>query len=211
MAHQLVLQANIDGWRAFVARRQQKSFQKAAPKVWERDKYQCQYCGFQCKRFQEIVNVDGNYQNNVGANLATACPLCAHCLFLGAQGLGHHIIMLPQIPQAQLSHIVRVLFCAMESDSQFSETAKALYRNIRKFSDPVEEVFGKNASQAEVFGQCLLDTYNIEADKYYAVMQRIRLLPNPKLLKSQVQFWSKTVMPQLLSGEIDLNQRGMNA
>lgn len=208
MAYQLVLQANIDGWRAFVARRQQQAFQKAAPKVWDRDNNQCQFCGYKSRRFQEIVNLDGNYQNNIGKNLVTACPLCAHCLFLGAQGLGHNIIMMPNMTQAQVSHITRVLFCAMESESQFSETAKALYRNLRKFTEPVEEIFGKNASNAEVFGQCLLDTYNIEADKYYAVMQKIRLLPNPKTLKKQIQYWSKTVMPQLISGEVNLSAGG---
>lgn len=187
-----------------MARRRQKGFQDAAPKVWARDHYRCQFCGFQSKRYQEIINVDGNYRNNAASNLATACTLCAHGLFLGAQGLGHHIIFMPDISQTQISHITRVLFCAMESKSQFTETAKVLYRNMRKYTEPVEEIFGKETSQAEVFGQSLLDTFNIDADNYYKVMQKIRLLPNPKTMGKQIQYWSKTIMPQLLSGDISL-------
>jgi len=198
MPHPLVLTANIDGWRAFLARRHLPAFQKAAPKVWERDHYRCQFCGFQSKKFQEIVNVDGNYQNNAGNNLATACALCAHCLFLGAPGLGHHIILLPQLTQVQISHITRVFFCAQESNSQYTETAKVLYRNMRKFTDPIEEIFGKDSSNAEVFGQCMLDTHDIESDRYYEVMKKVRMLPNPKTLEKPIQQWAKTIMPAML-------------
>lgn len=209
MPHQLILSANIDGWRAFMARRHQKGFQKAAPKIWQRDHYRCQFCGFQSKRFQEIVNVDGNYQNNKASNLATACGLCAHGLFLGAPGLGHHMILLPQISQVQISHITRVLFCAQESDSQFTETAKSLYRNLRKFTEPLEEIFGKDSSSAEVFGQCLLDTYDIESDKYFEVMKKVRMLPNPKTFGKPIEFWSKSIMPALLSGELSMPGGGV--
>lgn len=198
MPHPLVLTANIEGWRAFHARRQLPAFQKAAPKIWERDHYRCQFCGFQANRFQEIVNLDGNYQNNAANNLVTACTLCAHCLFLGAPGLGHHIILLPQLSQVQISHITRVFFCAQESNSQYTETAKVLYRNMRKFTDPIEEIFGKDSSNAEIFGQCMLDTHDIESDRYYEVMKKVRMLPNPKTLEKPIQQWSKTIMPAML-------------
>jgi intracellular multiplication protein IcmJ len=209
MPHPLVLRANPEGWRSFVGRRQQESFKQNAPKIWQRDHYRCQFCGYQGKRFQEIVNLDGNYRHNVPSNLVTACSLCAHCLFLGAQGLGHKLIYLPHLTQVQLNQLVRVLFCAMDSGSAFAETAKALYRNMVKFSEPIEEIFGKGSSDYEVFGQSLVDTPNIDPNKYMEVMKYVRLLPSAKPFGEQIQYWSRSVIPQLLTTE-DFAPGGMN-
>lgn len=205
MPYNLVLQANIDGWRAFCARRQDRAFQQAAPKIWARDHYRCQYCGYQSKHMQEIVNVDGDYRNNTPKNLATACALCAHCLFLGAQDVGHHIILMPNLSQVEISHLCRVLFCTMESQTQYAETAQAIYRNMRKFTAPVEKIFGADASESSIFGQSLKDTYQIDPDKYYDVMRSLRLLPNPKSLTKQIEYWSQTLIPGLLSDEQPLS------
>ncbi len=201
MPHPLILRANTEGWRAFMARRHQAAFKENAPKIWQRDHYRCQFCGYQSKRFQEVVNIDGNYRNNVASNLATACVLCAHCLFLGVPGLNHKIIYFPQMSQVQISQMMRVLFCAIESESTFAETAKALYRNMLKFSEPIEEIFGKGASEFEVFGHSLLDTSNIDEQKYMDVIKYIRVLPNSKSFSEQIQYWSKTIIPQLLSSD----------
>lgn len=209
MPYPLVLRANTEGWRAFLARRHQEAFRKNAPKIWQRDQYRCQFCGFQSKRFQEIVNVDGNYRNNVASNLTTACGLCAHCLFMGAQGLGHKIIFCPQMTQVQISQVTRVLFCATDSGTEMSETAKALYRNMLKWTDPIEEIFGKGASEFEVFGQSIQDTAGITDEQYMEVMKYVRVLPNPKIFSEQIQYWSKTVMPQLLSSE-SVTTKGKN-
>lgn len=201
MPHPLILRANTEGWRVFLSRRHQDVFRKNAPKIWQRDQYRCQYCGFQSKRFQEIVNIDGNYQNNTAGNLTTACGLCAHCLFLGAQGLGHKVVFCPDITQVQISQMTRVLFCATESGSEFSETAKVLYRNMLKWAEPIEEMFGKGASEFETFGQSVLDTPNISETHYLEVMKYVRVLPNPKVFSEQIGYWSKTIIPLLLSGD----------
>lgn len=206
MPYNLVLQANIDGWRAFSARRRDKAFQDIAPKIWTRDHYRCQYCGYQNKHMQEVVNLDGDYRNNTSKNLVTACTLCAHCLFLGAQDLGHHIILLPNLTQVEISHLCRVLFCTMESQTQYAETAQAIYRNMRKFTAPVDKIFGAEASDMAIFGQSLKDTYQIDAEKYYEVMKSLRLLPNPKSLTKQIEYWSQTVIPQLTAGDLNVSR-----
>ena len=59
--HELQLAVNLTGWRIFVRRKEDKAFLPVQKRVLERDTYTCQYCGFQAKEYQEIVNLDGNY------------------------------------------------------------------------------------------------------------------------------------------------------
>ncbi len=62
--HELQLAVNLIGWRHFARRKEDKNFLPVAKKIYERDQYTCQYCGFQAKEYQDIVNLDGNYTNN---------------------------------------------------------------------------------------------------------------------------------------------------
>ena len=84
--HELQLAANLNGWRLFARRREDKAFLPVAQRVYDRDHYMCQYCGFQAKEFQEVVNIDGNYAHNTMSNLITACCFCSQCLFLESVG-----------------------------------------------------------------------------------------------------------------------------
>src|SRR5688572_30086292 len=105
--HDLQLAANLDGWRLFVRRREDKAFHPISQRIYQRDYYTCQYCAFQAKEFQEIVNLDGNYHNNKFSNLVTACCFCSQCLFLESVGLdemgGGQLIYLPELSQADLN------------------------------------------------------------------------------------------------------------
>lgn len=85
--YELQLAVNLSGWRIFVKRKQDKAFLPVQKRIFERDVYTCQYCGFQAKEFQEIVNIDGNYLNNKLSNMITACCFCSQCLFLESVGL----------------------------------------------------------------------------------------------------------------------------
>ena len=67
--HELQLAVNLNGWRIFIRRREDKAFLPVAEKILQRDNYTCQYCGFQAKEYQEIVNRDANYANNKYSNL----------------------------------------------------------------------------------------------------------------------------------------------
>jgi intracellular multiplication protein IcmJ len=71
--HELQLAVNLSGWRIFVRRKSDKAFLPVAKRIYQRDAYTCQYCGFQAQDYQEIVNLDGNYANNKPENLITAC------------------------------------------------------------------------------------------------------------------------------------------
>ncbi|HBY55258.1 MAG TPA: HNH endonuclease, partial [Coxiellaceae bacterium] len=75
-----------DGWRLFSVRKIDPAFKPFKQQVLERDSYTCKYCGFQAKKYQEVVNLDNNYRNNKLSNLITACCFCSQCLFLEAVG-----------------------------------------------------------------------------------------------------------------------------
>lgn len=88
---ELHLAIDLPGWRLFVRRREDKAFQPLAQRVFERDSYACQYCGFQAREYQEVVNADGNYTNNKLGNLLTACCFCSQCLFVQSAGADDNI------------------------------------------------------------------------------------------------------------------------
>ena len=133
--HELQLAVNLTGWRIFVRRKEDKAFLPVAKRVFERDAYTCQYCGFQAKEFQEIVNIDGNYTNNKLSNMITACCFCTQCLFLQAVGLdemsGGQLIYLPEMSQADLNSFCHVLFCAMGNNTGYQESAQSIYRSLK--------------------------------------------------------------------------------
>src|ERR1700730_2887415 len=109
------LKVQPGAWRLFVTRKEDPAFRKFSEKVFKRDNYTCQYCGFQAKEFQEVVNIDQNYRNNKLTNLVTACCFCAQCFFLDAVGVsygGGTLIYMPEISQTELNSFCHILFCA---------------------------------------------------------------------------------------------------
>src|SRR3990167_7667759 len=108
----LKLTATAQHWRLWMARKKDPAFQTFQQRVLERDQYTCQYCEFRAMSHQEIVNQDGNFQNNKISNLVTACPLCAQCFFLESLDMGNQsggqLIYLPEMTQNQLNALCHV-------------------------------------------------------------------------------------------------------
>ena len=157
----LTLAVSPGNWRLFNARRSDPAFAKFAEKVLERDNHTCQYCGFQAKQFQEVINQDNNYQNNKLSNLATACCFCAQCSFLEAVGKGDYgggtLVYLPEMTQEELNGLCHVLFCAISNATSYRNDAQSIYRDLKLRSKPVEEKLGEGLSQPALFGQILLE------------------------------------------------------
>ena len=55
--HSITLTTSEGNWRLFVARKADESFQRFSERIWGRDSYTCQFCGFQAKQYQEVVNL----------------------------------------------------------------------------------------------------------------------------------------------------------
>ncbi|TAK74367.1 MAG: HNH endonuclease [Gammaproteobacteria bacterium] len=199
--HELKLAVNLAGWRIFVRRKEDKAFLPVAQRVLDRDVYTCQYCGFQAKEFQEIVNADGNYLNNTSSNMMTACCFCTQCLFLQAVGLdemgGGQLIYLPEISQADLNSFCHVLFCAMGNNTGYQDSAQAIYRSFKFRSQLIENKFGSGTSNPTVLGQMLIERQARTSTKMADVLKDMRLLPSHTKFRVQLEAWAAAALEEL--------------
>lgn len=197
----LELSAKQGTWRLFAARKADPAFLAFSKKVWARDQYTCQFCGFQANDYQEVVNLDQNYLNNRLSNLVTACCFCAQCFFLDAVGRSDYggglLIYLPEIDQASLNSFCHILFCAIVSNTTYKSSAQAIYRNFKFRNQPIEEQFGEGTSNPSVFGQIMLETRVDSPALKEALHQSVRLLPSLGRFKVQIEHWATTAFKEL--------------
>jgi intracellular multiplication protein IcmJ len=199
--HELQLAANLMGWRIFVRRKEDKAFLPVAKRIYERDAYTCQFCGFQAREFQEIVNIDGNYTNNKLSNMITACCFCTQCLFLQAVGLdemgGGQLIYLPELSQGDLNSFCHVLFCAMGNNTGYQDSAQSIYRSLKFRSQIVENKFGAGTSNPGVMGQMLIEYHARNPKKEVAFLKELRLLPLQAKFRVQLDAWAQAALKEL--------------
>ncbi len=199
--HELQLAVNLMGWRIFIRRREDKAFLPVVEKIMLRDSYTCQYCGFQAKEYQEIVNADGNYANNKFSNLLTACCFCAQCLFIESIALdemgGGQLIYLPEMTQAEVNSFCHVLFCAMGNGTGYQESAQSIYRSFKFRSQPIENKYGAGTSNPSVLGQLILEYQASHPDSGSAILKDLRLLPSYTKFKVQLEAWAAAALEEL--------------
>lgn len=197
----LQLAVNLNGWRIFIRRKDDKAFLPVANKVLDRDNYTCQFCGFQARRYQEVINLDGNYYNNKLSNMITSCCFCAQCLFLESVGRdemgGGQIIYLPEMSQADLDSFCHVLFCAMGNGTGYQDTAQAIYRSLKFRSQPIENKFGAGTSNPNTLGHLLLEYEGKYPEKKNEILRNLRLLPSYQKFKTQLDGWAEDALEEL--------------
>jgi intracellular multiplication protein IcmJ len=191
-------------WAAFAMRKADKAFASYAERVFSRDNYTCQFCGFQARDFQEIVNVDQNYSNNKLANMVTTCCFCAQCFFLESVGKGGYgggsLIHLPEIRQTELNSLCHVLFCAITNDTGYREVAQNLYRSLRFRSQIVDRQFGEGCSEPSIFCRLMIESNMFANPKVSEnVMTNMRLLPSRAKFKTQIEHWAATAIEEIAS------------
>lgn len=199
--YELQLAVNLAGWRIFVRRKEDKAFLPVAKRVYDRDAYTCQYCGFQAKEFQEVVNIDGNYTNNKLSNMITACCFCSQCLFLQSIGIdemaGGQLIFLPEMSQADLNSFCHVLFCAMGNNTGYQESAQAIYRSLKFRSQLVENKFGSGTSNPSLFGQMMIEAQERDPKREIHFLKDLRLLPSHTKFRVQLETWAASALKEL--------------
>lgn len=199
----LELAVKQGGWRLFAARKADPAFLAFSEKVWKRDQYTCQFCGFQAKEYQEVINLDQNYLNNRLSNLTTACCFCAQCFFLESVGKGDYgggiLIYLPDIDQTSLNSFCHVLFCAIANNTKYKSSAQTIYRNFKFRAQAVEDQFGQGTSNPAVLGQLMLETRTDNPALKAALQKNVRLLPSLGRFKVQIEHWATTALQELAS------------
>ncbi len=197
----ILLTARKGNWRKFLARKQNKKFLQVQQQIFKRDGYSCRFCGFISYKFQEVVNLDQDYDHNALNNMVTACCFCTQCFFLDALGTDHttggEVIHLPEISQAALNNFCRVLFCAMEKDSTYKSRLQSVYLSLRDRGKSIEDCFGPESNDPKIFGQGLIDSQINPDQLSHPVLSAIRLLPTKKVFREQIDYWKKTVFAKL--------------
>lgn len=200
--HDLTLVARPGNWRLFAARKADPAFQKFSERVLLRDNYICQFCGFQARQFQEVINLDRNFYNTKLSNMVTACCFCTQCYFLEAVGRsdygGGRLIYLPEIAQADLNGLCHVLFCAIANASSYRADAQNIYRNLKFRSQMVEQELGEGMSNPRLFGQILIESEVKAADRVdQQILPKIRLLPSRTKFNQQIETWAQAALEEL--------------
>ena len=201
--YELQLAANLNGWRFFIKRKEDKAFLPVAERVFKRDSYTCQYCGFLAHEYQDVVNLDSNYRNNKLSNMITACCFCSQCLFLQSVGLddlgGGQLIYLPEMTQADLNGFCHVLFCALGNGTGYQESANGIYRSLKFRSQLIESKLGSGMSNPAVLGQILIEHQNQSStnEKALNILKDIRLLPSYAKFKLQLEAWAAAALQEL--------------
>lgn len=198
---ELKLIASPGSWRLYSARKIDERFKSYEQKIFQRDRYTCQFCGFQARLYQDIVNLDGDYTNNRLSNLVTACCFCAQCFFVESVGVGGYgggtLIYLPELTQAELNSLCHVLFCAITNDTGYKSSAQNIYRSFKFRSQIVEEKFGEGTSDPAIFGQLMIDSGVNSEEIREKLFKNIRLLPSRAKLRKQIEKWAASALEEI--------------
>lgn len=198
---ELKLRTSPSAWRMYSARKMDDKFKAFEQKVLVRDRYTCQFCGFQAKVYQEVVNLDGDYANNRLSNLVTACCFCAQCCFIESVGVGGYgggsLIYLPELSQTELNSLCHVLFCAITNDTGYKNSAQNIYRSFKFRSQAVEDKFGEGTSDPAIFGQLIIDSGLIRQDEIDKFFNNVRLLPSRAKFRKQIEQWAASALEEM--------------
>ncbi|MCB9982880.1 MAG: type IV secretion protein DotN [Rhodospirillales bacterium] len=95
-------------------------------KIFERDGHICQCCGFESKKYQEVLHKNMDITDRSEKNLITTCIFCHQCFHLDAVSTMKSgvLIWLPEIDQATLHHIARAVYIARISQGPVAEAAR---------------------------------------------------------------------------------------
>ena len=166
--------------------------------VLKRDKYTCQACGFQSRRFQEVHHLDHDHNNNHPDNLATICPLCHMSMHMGRAGTQQEAVLIWLDPkhqflnQAALNNIVRTCLVANRHIHTVSDASRKLLSDLTQHAHIAERLVG--TSRPEVLGDAILRLASDPYKQRHSKFEGIRLLWTGKLYRR-----GKDIAPEMIS------------
>lgn len=147
-------------------------------KIFERDNYICSCCGFQSKKYQEVLHSNGNITDNSEANLKTVCIFCHQCFQLDDVSTMRSgvLLWLPEIKQTDLHHIARAIYVARISQGPIADAARVALDALMKRRESIRARISTDDPfiLASVMKDYLTDNhYNTRAQK----LEGVRLFP----------------------------------
>ena len=96
------------------------------PKILERDKNTCRFCGFESKKYQEILILNHQEDDIRTANLATSCIFCHQCFHLEkvSQMRSGALIWCPELSQAEINQLTKAIYIARISQGAMADAAR---------------------------------------------------------------------------------------
>lgn len=198
MSLKISLQAKAGNWEKFKIRKANEKFRKIAQIIMNRDKFTCQFTGYRGPGV-EIINKDGNYQNNTKENLVTADAMAARCFLLDAYPLDYSgadkIIYLPELSQGQLINLCRTLFIQMTGEGQekAAYNARMVVAQLQDRANWLDDKTGCKLSNPGLFSH-----YLARKDKNIELIQKLRWLPAYENYQDAVPGWRQAMQAMLV-------------
>lgn len=193
-------------------------FIKNAKSVLIRDKQQCSQCGFQSSKMQQVVTKNEMYTDAdfVESNLMTVCPLCFHGLRLGyaAEEKSLTFIYLPELTQAELNNIMRLIYFYLEQpeidvdDNDLTQQQQSMYdcqsysrsilMELRDRTKMIHDVYHySNINKIDMVVMMLAKQTEEAYSKREKFFAPIRYLVSPSLMAELNKHYSETVFSKL--------------
>ncbi len=170
--------ANEAGASGFVSSVSGKLDKAKQETLFERDDYTCQCCGFESKKYQEILFKNQNFADVSDNNLMTVCSFCYQCFHMDKVGemKSGVLIWLPEIDQATLHHIARAIYVARISQGPVAEAAKTALSTLMGRREEIKKRM--NTDDPHILTMVLKDYLS---PKHYAdrvkKLEGVRLFP----------------------------------
>src|SRR3982751_2627928 len=147
-------------------------------KIYERDDYTCQACGFRSMKYQDVHMLNGVQTDLAPNNLTTTCIFCHQCFRLNqvSEMRSGVLVWLPEISQTDLHHIARAIYVARISQGPVAEAARKALDVLMQRREEVRKRLGTD--DPFILATVLKDYISDKAYKEReAKLEGIRLFP----------------------------------
>lgn len=147
-------------------------------KIFTRDDHTCQCCGFQSKKYQDILFVNGDPLDFSESNLKTVCIFCHQCFNLDRVNVMRSgvLLWLPEVDQADLHHIARAIYVARISQGPIADAARKSLEALMQRREALRQRIGTDDPYilAMVLKDYLTDSHYNNREKK---IEGVRLFP----------------------------------
>lgn len=168
-------------------------------KILDRDNHVCQCCGFQARKYQDVLCKNGNLLDLSEGNLISACIFCHQCFHLDDVSTMRSgvLLWLPEIKQTDLHHIARAIYVARISQGPIADAARRALDALMKRREAIRDRISTDDPYilASVLKDYLTDNHYSGREKK---LEGVRLFPlDRRIIKeSDLEF---NQFPQILA------------